>query len=233
MGTILNDRWKELCARFSALTRREKLIVALAIPFVVLYGGYSFWIDPAWGEKRRLRMELANKESETQNLTAQLAALRSRALDPDAENRARLAEAEQRLAQERQRLAGIEGRLLPPTQARQFLQNVLAKSQRLELRSLKTLPPQSLLAERAAGNRKEQEEKSEVGQTPAADLYLHGLEVRVAGTYSDLVAYLLALQDDSRRFFWGDLALSVERHPTSVVTFKLYTLSLEPIWLAF
>jgi MSHA biogenesis protein MshJ len=66
----------------------------------------------------------------------------------------------------------------------------------------------------------------------AGNLYRHGLELRVSGSYADLGAYVAALERLRPRLLWSGLELDATRHPKVELKLKLYTLSLEKAWLA-
>ncbi|MCX7897167.1 MAG: hypothetical protein N2441_04770 [Rhodocyclaceae bacterium] len=233
MATSLRDHWQTLNARYESRSKREKYFIIAALLGVIIGGGYLGWIEPGLVAAKQLRTELANLEAEQQSLAAQMMALQASLRDPDAENRARLGEVEEKLTALREALNAIEKQLVPPQESLRFLQGVLAQTRGLELRNVRTLPPKPLLF---SGKKTESEAAVAAGTNDEAaaraNLYQHTLEVTLAGNYLDLLAYLDKLEDDKRRFFWGDFKLIVEQHPTSVLTFKLYTLSLEPIWLS-
>jgi MSHA biogenesis protein MshJ len=64
------------------------------------------------------------------------------------------------------------------------------------------------------------------------NIWRHGLEVRVAGSYADLLAYVVELERAPQRLLWGGMALKVTVWPTSELTLTVYTLSRERDWLA-
>jgi MSHA biogenesis protein MshJ len=68
--------------------------------------------------------------------------------------------------------------------------------------------------------------------SPGGNIYKHGIELKVAGSYSALLAYLSELEKESGRLLWGRMELSVEAYPRSILTLKVYTLSLTKDWLA-
>ena len=68
------------------------------------------------------------------------------------------------------------------------------------------------------------------GNGPA--IYRHGVELTLEGSYTDLVAYLLAIEALPQRLLFGQLQLKVEDYPRVQMTLRLYTLSLDPRWVA-
>lgn len=233
--------WRSLRERFKTKTRRERILVAVASMAVVLYGGYALWLEPAQTERKRLQDRLAELQGEAQQVANTLAALRAQQ-EPDAANRRRLADLENQVAIQRQRLVETQERLVPPEQAIAFLRQVLDEQRGVKLVALKTLSPQPLFTEeREDAAATTASSTSETQRTPsatasslasAANLYRHGIEITLAGSYLDLLAYLGKVGEGPRRFLWGEARLVSERYPTCLLTMKLYTLSLEPTWLA-
>lgn len=226
----LKARWNEWASRFTALQQREKLMVAGAALFVILFGGYSFWVEPAQLQKARLEKTIAQQQSEQQQLQAQIAAL-AKGGDPDAPNRAILEQLHNELAMAEREIRGFDRVLVTPAQAPQLLQTLLARHRGLSLVSLTTLPPQPLVPPRPAKD----DGKGAAKETPAApgaNIYKHGIEIKVAGGYHDLLAYVGELEGGPQKLLWGGMRLAVQQHPLSELTLTIYTLSLEETWLA-
>lgn len=62
-------------------------------------------------------------------------------------------------------------------------------------------------------------------------LYRHGVELVLEGSYTDLLAYLQALEAMPQHVLWGGLSLKVLQHPTTQLTVRLYTVSRDRHWL--
>ena len=58
------------------------------------------------------------------------------------------------------------------------------------------------------------------------------MEITLAGNYDGLLRYLARLEQSSQKVLWGRLELRVEKHPQNELVLVLYTLSLDPSWLA-
>ena len=65
----------------------------------------------------------------------------------------------------------------------------------------------------------------------ASLIYRHGIEITVQGRYPDLLAYLAALDTMPAKLYWGNAQLVVEAYPSSRLTFTVYTLSLDQLWI--
>ncbi|MDD2948389.1 MAG: hypothetical protein PHV80_06085, partial [Rugosibacter sp.] len=72
----------------------------------------------------------------------------------------------------------------------------------------------------------------EPASLPATDgIWQHGIELRLAGNYPDLLNYLTGLESMPQRLMWNSINLTVEKYPRNVLTLRVYTLSLDKDWL--
>lgn len=229
-AAALKARWMAWSTRFAALRQREKLLVAGAAIFVILFGGYSFWIEPALLQKARMQKTIAQQQVEQAQLQARLQASAAQGVDPDAANRALLARLQQKLAATDHEIRDLNRALIAPEQAPALLQTLLVRRRGLVLVSLTTLPPQPLVAAPA----QKEEGKQPAAEQPApagGNIYRHGIEIRIAGSYHDLLSYVAELENSPQKLLWGGMQLAVRQYPVSELTLTVYTLSLDPAWL--
>jgi MSHA biogenesis protein MshJ len=62
-------------------------------------------------------------------------------------------------------------------------------------------------------------------------IYQHGVEIRLAGSYHDLLSYLTDLERMPQRVMWNSASLTVDTYPRNVLVLRVYTLSLDKNWL--
>jgi MSHA biogenesis protein MshJ len=238
--SAMSAQWAQWADKFAALTRRERIIVASAL---LLGGGFlifNFWIDPFMIAARGAsKAELAARTELVQQ-QAQIAALAAQNADPDASNRKRLAQARQELAKVGERLASFEAGMVPPARMQAFLEGLLARNRALELLGLKTLPvtlvgapapaEKPAAAVGAIAQPAQDPDKNKPGGA-AEGIYQHGIEIRLAGSYNDLLNYLAELERMPQRVMWNSVSLTVEKHPRNIMVLRVYTLSLDRNWL--
>lgn len=229
MSAALANRWRDWSARFAALQQREKLMVAGATAFAILFGGYSLWIEPAEQRKTRLQKTIEQQKVEQEQLRVQLLALAAQRTDPDAANRAQLEQLRKQIADTERDIRDFDRLLVAPTQAPALLQTLLTRHRGLTLVSLNTLPPEPLIAPPKTDSR-------EAGAQPTVEqaggnIYKHGIEIRISGGYHELLAYVSELEGSPQRLLWGGMSLVAGKHPVSQLTLTVYTLSLESTWL--
>lgn len=236
----MKQRWQEWSARFAALQPREKAIIAAAVAVAIVMGGTSLWIDPAKQRLSTLEKQVAKDKADAQALQAQLALLRAQLKDPDEPNRKALAEVKTEAVGVEQALHQFDSVLVPPERAPRLLQSLLVRHRGLELVSLQTLPPAPLLgtppakADAKAGEAKGDAAKAEP-KMPAKgeNIQKHGIEIKIAGSYLDLLAYVAELEQLPHKLLWDSMSLTVQAYPKSELTLTVSTLSLDSIWLVF
>ena len=244
--SALSDQWTRWSQKFAAMTQRERAIVAAA---VVLGGGFlifNFGIDPFLQKARSAGRAETAARTELGQQEALLATLKTQNADPDAVSRGRLEQARKEMATVGERLSRFEAGMVPPARMQAFLEGLLAKNRAIELLGLKTLPV-TLVGNPAAAEKVEAaagaaaqgakdpgKDKPVPGTTaPAAGegIYQHGIEIRLAGSYNDLLNYLAELERMPQRVMWNSVSLTVEKHPRNVMVLRVYTLSLDKNWL--
>lgn len=77
--------------------------------------------------------------------------------------------------------------------------------------------------------KKYEEKKKLVTNVPK--LFKHGIEIKIRGSYGQLVDYVHALEKLDWRMGWAELTLESKNYPESELTIIVYTLSLESEWI--
>ncbi len=224
--------WLKYAARYDALSRRERWMVAAAVLGGVLMLGLMGLIDPAM--KRATLAERASVAQHQQlaTLKAQMLVLQSPDQNPDVGAQSELDGLKKKLGELVARFAAMENSLVPPERMPNLLEALIGRNSGLRLISLRTLPVSPVLdkttpkaADGAApGNRP-------VETLPVAGLYKHGVEIRLEGGYQELAAYLARLEKSPQKLLWSSASLSADKHPKLVLTLTVYTLSLDRTWL--
>lgn len=220
--------WQEGQRRFAALQRREQWLIALACLLAVTLLGYSLWLEPALKQRTLMQKTVAQQQAELAELERTLLVLEAQQKDPQAARRATLETLRAQLAAIEREIGAQGAGLLPPEQMPALLQTLLARHRGLTLMSLRTLPPQPLIDKPAAATTAPAVQSEDAA---AGNLYRHGIEIKLAGSFPDLLAYLAELDALPRKPMRGGLRLVVRQYPTSELTLTLYTLSQDARWL--
>lgn len=228
--SALQARWQQWSKRFAALQQREKVLVVAAAAMAILFGGYSLWVEPGMLQSERLKKSLAQQQAEQAQLQEQVAALAVRNSDPDSANRAELQRLREAVAATEREIGAFGNTLVPPQRIPALLQTLLTRHRGLTLLSLTTLAPRPLIELPASGNTTAKP-ADEPAPLPGGNLYKHGIEIKLAGGYQDLLAYVAELDASPQKLLRGGMSLVVRQHPVSELTLTIYTLSLDSTWL--
>ncbi|HEY8034889.1 MAG TPA: hypothetical protein VIF37_04795 [Methylobacter sp.] len=202
--------------KFEALTKREKIIVVVAVLVGLWVGWDNFFYQPIQKKQQALQQKLSSLK---QQITAQqLTAIKlesSSHIDPNLNNKLKLAQ----LKAEHSRLQELMMRdksLVPPQLMASALSDILTQNNQLTLIKLDTLPVTTLL---------------ESKQPQSNPIYKHGLTITFSGSYLDTLNYLKALESLPWHFVWESIDYQVKDYPTADTTIRVYTLSFKESWL--
>jgi MSHA biogenesis protein MshJ len=215
--------WELARNKVEAMSLRERIMLFSIVALLLIFLINAFLLDPLLVRQKAISAKLVQQEQETRAL--QLAIqniLQSRTENAHSPTRDRIAALKLQLQESEAYLQSRRDKLLSPAKMAGLLEQVLQRNDKLQLLELKTLPL-SLLAEPSASGK--------ASDKAAQKIYKHGVQITVRGEYLDLLRYLVALEKLPEQMFWGEINLTVEKHPDSVMTVTVYTLSLDKVWL--
>lgn len=229
----LRHHWQRQEERYAALTRREKLLVAAALVIVPLLMGEMLVLDGQRTRNASLQRAVAEQSATATELATQVQLLQQQLqIDPDARVKAEIAALMREQQMLEQELQEVGKSLVPPEQMNALLEQLLARHRGLRLVSLKTLKPQSVLGEAAESGGAGAKQAKDRPSAERFDLYRHGVEIRIEGSFAELQAYLVQLETLKDRLLWGQLQYEVSDYPKAEMTLMVYTLSANKTWLA-
>lgn len=225
--------WERASNAIDALSLRERAMIFIAAAFVVISLINAMLLDPLLASQKLLSSQVEQRQEKMKELQAQMQnMLQAKREDQHSPLRKHLAQLKQQLQEQDSYLQSRTDRLIAPDKIAGLLKKVLDNNGSLQLVELKTLPV-SLLIE------KPQEKLQGAATNPPdvqtgshKEIYKHGVQITVRGSYLDLIRYVTALEKLPEQMFWGEASLSVEKYPDSLFTLTLYTLSLDKTWLA-
>lgn len=222
----LRAQLKKYTDRLDALSLRERGIVFVAVMVVLYAVAANLLFPPLYAEQDKLKKQLTAKRSQIQLFEVQIqAALAKSALDPDAPNRAKLADLERRLQALDRSLATVTARLVPSKDMARLVEQILARNRRVSVVRIESLPAEPLqsVAVPVAGQKP--------GTGRALMAYRHGMRIELRGGYLDMLAYLREVENLPWKMFWGQVTLQVEQYPVSRLVLHVYTLSTQESWI--
>ncbi len=224
--------WELARAKIDDFSLRERAIIFLAAAFVLIASLNALLLDPLLAKQQALSAQVAQQQEKMKALRGQMQGLvQAKQDDEKSPLRDRLAQLEQLLQEQNDYLQSRSDRLVEPEKMADLLRQVLNKNGGLQLVELKTLPVGLLIEKPPAEKNIDQAATAGDAINSQKQIYKHGVTVSVRGGYADLLRYVGALEKMPTQMFWGEVSLSVERYPDSVLTLTLYTLSLDKLWL--
>lgn len=216
---MLNEKFRKLSQRVSALSLRERVFVFVAALIVVFSLVQTLAIDSGQLRKQNAVNRFQAAEASMQEIAQQKQALGGAAMrDPDQNARNILAVQQGRLAELNADLEARGRALIPPERMRQMLKDVVGSQGGIKIIGFKTLEPKPVLLPGAVE-----------GAKPG--YYRHGFEVVVSGQYAELVGYLERLEALPWKLSWNEATLDTANRPELTLTLIVHTLSLEETWL--
>jgi MSHA biogenesis protein MshJ len=223
--------WEMARSRIDNMSLRERAMIFAAAAFVLVTLINSILLDPLLIKQRNLSAQVVQQQEKMRELQAMMGSLsQAKRDDEQSPLRVRLAQLKQQLVEQNNYLQNRGDRLVTPDKMGRLMEQVLSQNDRLQLIALDTLPVSLLLENPQAENA-----TPVVAANVNSDqkqIFKHGVQITVRGSYADLLQYLAALEKLPARMLWGEVKLRVDQYPDSLLTLTLYTLSLDKTWLA-
>lgn len=221
----LKEQIGKIAAKVDALSLRERAMIFAAAAFLLVSLIDYLFLNPLLMQQKKISEQVVQQQEKMKEIQSQLAGLlQAKQADASSPKRERIRVLRQQIDEGAAYLKEKQDKLVPPEKMAALLEQVLNKNERLQLVALNTLPV-TLFIEPSADAAAAQM----TGQ--AQQMYKHGVQITVRGSYADLIQYLTALEHLPTQMFWGLARMNVVEHPAVELTLTLYTLSLDKTWL--
>jgi len=213
----MKQYWQTLDQRYSKLTTRERGVLLFGGLGAILILGFTIF-DVSLSQHKLLTKQLEQVRADTASAQAQTQVLvRQLAQNPDDYARTRIAELSGQIEALDAQMRGVNRGLVPPQRMARILEKMLARTSRVQLVRLQTLPVSNLI---------------ERNQSPdGPNVYKHGIEMTLQGRYLDLLGYLERLEALPWQMFWAKAQMDASDYPAVRITVTVFTLSLDKTWL--
>lgn len=223
----MKEQIDKIVAKVDGMSLRERALIFAAAAFLLVSLIDSFFLNPLLQQQKKLSAQVVQQQEKMKEIQAQLAALlQAKQADATSPQRERIRQLRQQIADGDTYLQGRRDKLVPPERMPALLEQMLKRNGRLQLVAMNTLPVTPFI---------EQAADATIAQAPPdgqeRQMYKHGVQITVRGSYADLLQYLTALEKLPPRMFWGMAKMNVVQHPSVELTLTLYTLSLDKTWL--
>lgn len=208
--------WQRFAARIDEMSLRQRAMLFATVSLVVVVLANVTLIEPVLVKQKSLIDRGNRDQSQLAAVRGQLeSVLKDAETDPKDPEQAALRELEQRIADVERSLASRKEAFIAPTRLPSLLKDLLGKNRPVTLESLRVVPGTPVEVPVPSG----QQTKA------AAELYRHGVEMTLKGTYFDLMQYVTDLEKLPARLLWGPVELQVEQYPQVRLTLQVHTLS--------
>jgi len=218
-------QFDKIVAKIDGMSVRERVLIFAAAAFVVVSLINALFLDPLLQRQQKLSSQVVQQQEKMKEVQAQLAALvQAKQADAVSPQRERIHQLQKQIADSDAYLKDRRDKLVPPERMAALLEQVLNRNGHLQLVALNTLPVSPLIEQSADAT------AAKVGGQET-QMYKHGVQITVRGSYEDLSQYLTELEHLPTRMFWGAAKMNVVQYPSAELTLTLYTLSLDKTWL--
>ncbi|ENM5762153.1 type II secretion system protein GspM [Vibrio mimicus] len=205
------SHWETMTSKFSTLSQREKVLIALCGTVLVVMVLLIGLIEPALKQSQARQVQIQTLTSSNQQLQGEIMVLQAKlAKNPDQEQDVELGQLTLQSQEISQQLAEKMTSMVAPSEMPNLLESVLTQSQKLKLVALESLPAEPIVRST------ESEVKSEY--------YLHPVRMEFTGSYFAIRDYLQALEALPVKYYWRSFQYKVENYPQARVILEVYTL---------
>lgn len=205
--------YDSIAQKFLALTRREKTLILSGISILILFIGFTSFIEPIHKQKADFERSVTQKKVDLVRLDREIASLEIELQnDPNKPLLERKSQIEAALSDLDEMLRNQTFDLIPPEEMSQVLEQVLAKSGELKLIELSSIAPKTVVQTAIQGGEQ-------------INLYQHGVKIVLDGTFFAVQKYLEQIENLNWQFYWRLFDYQVIDYPNARVEIDLYTLS--------
>ena len=214
--------WKSWIARIDDMSLRERAMLFGSVALVVVVAAHVTLIDRLLGNQKRLIERVTRDQSQLKSVREQLQSIQKenqpQGRHPD---ELAIAELERKIQETEKNVAARQRAFVAPEELPVLLRQMLGRSRQIRLESLRLLPATPLPAPGTPGSTPGRPE----GSQASSEVFRHGVEVTLRGSYFDLLQYLTELESLPAPLLWGRVELQVEQYPEVRLTLVVRTLS--------
>ncbi len=203
---------------------RERVLIFLTL-LALIFLLWNFLVQSTFDRERdALQAEAGSIATERQTLETQLSTLAmAMASDPAIAKTNIIRKLNTDISDVEARLSGLSQGLISAEQLPKVLEEVLLRTSSVKLLQVRTLAATELqlVTPMPEANN---ESKPTAGGT---GVYKHGVLIRVAGNYSQLIQLMTEIEALQWKFYWESLDYTVTQYPNAEIDIRVFTLSSE------
>lgn len=202
----------ELFDKFEALAMREKKLIFIATPCLILFVMTLLFIEPAYKETQAAQSRMIAQQSQLDALkqTSDELMLQIRQ-DPDVYVKQQIDALQRQLNIITQSFDSELGQLVSPKAMPVLLENLFNKADGLTLLEMQSLAPMPVFKSERSGKE--------------APLYRQGIRIRFQGDFFATQAFFADAETLRWKLYWKFLSYDVDTHPMAIIELEVFTLS--------
>lgn len=213
-----------LLEKIDSRVLRERVLIFLTL-LALIFLVWNFLVQAKFDRERNaLQAEAATVASEQKTLETQMSTLAmAMASDPAIAKTNEIRILNTSISEVEARLSGLSQGLISAEQLPKVLEDVLLRTSSVKLLQVRTLAATELQLVTPTPDAKI-EDKAATGGT---GVYKHGVLIRVAGNYSQLIQLMAEIEALQWKFYWESLDYTVKQYPNAEIDIRVFTLSSE------
>ncbi len=196
--------WQIAAARIDEMTLRQRAMLFSVVALLVVVMAHALLLDPVLARQKALIDQVNRDQSQLNAVRAQLESILKEGGAGQTPEEAEVRLLEEKVAQAATALGDRKRGFIAPARLPVLVKGLLGPGRPVSLESLRVVPG---------------------APVEGAELYRHGVELTLKGSYFELLQYLSELEKPPARFLWGEAELQVEKYPEVRLTVQLHTLS--------
>ena len=211
---------KKIQERIDSRIIRERALIFLTV-MAAIFMLWNFAQSTIDTKIEATQTQLDTLVTQRTTMQTQIAAATQSLLnDPNKIKNEQINQLEEDIRKLETQLQSVSQNLIKAEQLPLALQEVLQKADQLTLLEVNTLPAHELQFVAA-------ESSSNADVENNAGVFQHVVELRVKGSFNQVVQLLISLEHLPWRFYWQSLDYKVEQYPHAEIRLRVYTLSSE------
>lgn len=203
---------------------RERVLIFLTL-LALIFLVWNFLVQAKFDRERdALQAEAEKIASEQKTLETQMSTLAmAMASDPAIAKTNIINKLNTDISAVESRLSGLSQGLISAEQLPEVLEEVLLRTSSVKLLQVRTLAATELQLVTATPD----SNNEGMSATGGTGVYRHGVLIRVAGSYSQLIQLMVEIEALQWKFYWESLDYTVKQYPNAEIDIRVFTLSSE------
>lgn len=214
MVPLIQTRWRQARRLFDARLLNERRLIIVAVVALIWFLLDSVLMTPSFNQ-----FSAATKRNKAANMDRDALVLETQRRKQDmalkeVEAKQEIASIKERIERSKQALAQQQAMLISAREMRSLLEGLLIQNGRLQLVSMRTLPPEDVKFAPVPGVALSQ-----------SMLYRQSMDVSVSGSFIEVLTWLRSVEALPRKLLWDSLALKTNDSGVVTLTLQVHTFS--------